>query len=88
MTLQLGLANNLLTNTSSNNNSRSLRGVTISSIVLKLGMFAHSATSLSQFLISSRAFCYILTKFQNYNLCESLIKSFEAPKSEKTTTTK
>ena len=88
MTLQLGLANNLLTNTSSNNNSRSLRGVTISSIVLKFGMFAHSTTSMPQFLISSRAFCYILTKFQNYNLCESLIKSFEAPKSEKATTTK
>ena len=42
----------------------------------------------ARLLISSQAFCYILTKFQNYNLCESLIKSFEAPKSGKTTTTK
>ena len=37
------------TNTSSNNNSRSLTGVIISPSVLKFGMFVHSATLILQF---------------------------------------
>ena len=39
-----------------------------------------------QLLVLSWVFSYSLTKLQNYNLCESLINSFEKPKIEKTTT--
>ena len=46
-----------------------------------------SQLQLAYFILSS-AFAYSLKKLQNYSLCESLIKSFEAPKSGKTTTTK
>ena len=42
--------------------------------------------ALSQSLILSWAFSDSLTKFQNYSLCESQIKSFKVPKSEKATT--
>ena len=43
---------------------------------------------LSQLLILSWAFSHSLTKLQNCSFCESLIRSFEVPKCEKTTTTK
>ena len=40
---------------------------------------------LSQIFVLPRAFSYIPTKLQNDCLCESLINSFEVPKSGKTT---
>ena len=39
-------------------------------------------------LILTSAFSHSLAKLQNYSHCEFLIKSFEAPKSGKTATTK
>ena len=47
-----------------------------------------SFSTAAHLLILSSGFSYSLTKLQNYSLCESLINSFEVPKSEKTTTTK
>ena len=42
------------------------------------------------FVLKCSSFAYIILSFllQNNNLCESLINSFEVPKSGKTTTTK
>ena len=40
------------------------------------------------FFLNCCSLNYSLTKLQNYSLSESLIRSFEAPKSGKTTTTK
>ena len=49
MTVQLGVAPIISTKTLSKNNSRSLRGVAISSSLLHFGMFAHSTTLISRF---------------------------------------
>ena len=45
-------------------------------------------STAAHLLILSSAFSFILTKLQNYSLCEFLIRFFEVPKSGKTTTTK
>ena len=48
-TVQLEVVKNHINLYVTKNNSRSLTGVTKSSIALKFGMFAHSATLISRF---------------------------------------
>ena len=63
------------TNTSSMNNSKSLRVVTISSSVLNFGLFAHSATFIprfAHFISKTVGFGWF---FLNYSLLANLILS-------------